>query len=76
MCVDLQDIVAAGVHSEIPHGQDRKVYEAILAGEPVSYSLTARRRRKLDMLEPDEETFPAIEDRKRPKLPRAEGADG
>ena len=44
-----------GVRMEIPHGQDHKVYEAILAGEPVQYSMTSRRRKMPDKLEADGE---------------------
>ena len=42
-----QDIFAKGVHGQIPHGKDRKVYEAILAGEPVDYARGPRRKRAL-----------------------------
>lgn len=41
-----EEIVAAGVHSEIPHGQDSKVYESILAGQAVDYSRGSKRKRR------------------------------
>ena len=44
-----------GVHSAIPHGQERKVYEAIISGEDVQWQQGVRRRKKVLALEMDGE---------------------
>ena len=43
----------AGVYSEIPHGQDSKLYEAILSGRLVDYLVGTRRRKRPAALEAD-----------------------
>ena len=59
--------IVPGVHSAIPHGQDRKVYEAILSGEHVQWQQGVRRRKNILALEMDGEF---VEVANRPKRRR------
>ncbi|CAE7233185.1 unnamed protein product [Symbiodinium sp. KB8] len=72
--VKAEDIVAAGVHTEIPHGRDRKVYEAILAGEPLPVQMV-RGRKRAAIMDADAELplpLPALPDKPRRQRQRRE----
>ncbi|CAE7524520.1 unnamed protein product [Symbiodinium sp. CCMP2456] len=68
LALKLEDIFAKGIHGQIPHGKDRRVYEAILAGEPVDYARGPRGKRAL--LDVDGEVS------LKPKQKRASGRAG
>ena len=63
-----RDIVQAGVHGEIPHGRDRKVYEAIVAGEELE--LRARNRKRPALMDADGELPQPVADAAKPAKAR------